>query len=139
MGELKEIRDQQESLANRAREINRKLWLAGLGAVSKAEEEGRKQLDKYRYAGEQALGGDVADRNVFFKKDWTKLWIAPLHGAVNAVQYFFLRHADALAQHLSGFFDGVRAVFANEKHVIRRTIVREDAVLAVVNPSTRRG
>ena len=27
------------------------------------EEEGRKQLDKYRYAGEQALGGDVADKN----------------------------------------------------------------------------
>lgn len=63
MGELKEIRDQQESLVERAKEINRKLWLAGLGAVSKAEEQGRKQLDKYRYAGELAIGSEAAEQN----------------------------------------------------------------------------
>lgn len=63
MGELKELRSQQESLVERAKEINRKLWLAGLGAVSKAEEEGRKQLDKYRYAGELAIGSEAADQN----------------------------------------------------------------------------
>ncbi|MFZ5757662.1 MAG: phasin family protein [Pseudomonadota bacterium] len=63
MGELKELRSQQESLVERAKEINRKLWLAGLGAVSKAEEEGRKQLDKYRYAGELAIGSEAAEQN----------------------------------------------------------------------------
>lgn len=63
MGELKEIRTQQETLIERAKEVNRKLWLAGLGAVSKAEEQGRKQLDKYRVAGEQILGKDAAEQN----------------------------------------------------------------------------
>lgn len=60
MGDLKALHTQQESLASRAREINRKLWLAGLGAVSKAEEEGRKQIDKYVFAGEQAIGSKAA-------------------------------------------------------------------------------
>ncbi|MFZ5723440.1 MAG: phasin family protein [Pseudomonadota bacterium] len=63
MGELKEIRDQQETLVARAKEMNRKLWLAGLGAVSKAEEQGRRQLDKYRQAGEQVIGTDAAEQN----------------------------------------------------------------------------
>lgn len=63
MGELKEIRSQQESLVERAKEVNRKLWLAGLGAVSKAEEKGREQLDKYRYAGELAIGAEAASQN----------------------------------------------------------------------------
>lgn len=60
MGELKDLRTQQESLVNRAKEINRKVWLAGLGAVSKAEEQGRKQLDKYVSAGERAIGSEAA-------------------------------------------------------------------------------
>lgn len=63
MGELKDLRNEQESLVNRAKEINRKLWLAGIGAVSKAEEEGRKRLDKYVSAGERAVGTDAADQN----------------------------------------------------------------------------
>ncbi len=63
MGELKDIRSQQESLVERAKEANRKLWLAGLGAVSKVETQGRKQLDKYRYAGELAIGAEAASQN----------------------------------------------------------------------------
>lgn len=64
MGELKDVRNQQDSLVERAREINRKIWLAGLGAVSKAEEESRKQLDKYVSAGERAIGGEGSvDKN----------------------------------------------------------------------------
>lgn len=64
MGQLKALReDQDSSLVDRAKEINRKLWLAGLGAVSKAEEEGRKQLDKYVSAGEEAIGEDANGQN----------------------------------------------------------------------------
>jgi polyhydroxyalkanoate synthesis regulator phasin len=63
MGELKELRTQQETLVERAREINRKVWLAGLGVVGKAEEEGRRQLDRYVSAGEKALGDEGAETN----------------------------------------------------------------------------
>ncbi len=60
MGELKELRGQQESLVHRARDINHKVWLAGLGAVSKAEEQGRKSIDRYVAAGERAIGSEAA-------------------------------------------------------------------------------
>jgi len=63
MGELKELRSQQESLVNRAKEVNRKIWLAGIGAVSKAEEQGRKQLDKYVSAGERVVGSEAGEQN----------------------------------------------------------------------------
>lgn len=63
MGELKALREQQESLVERAKVANRKLWLAGLGLVGKAEDEGRKQLEKYVAAGEKAVGTDAADAN----------------------------------------------------------------------------
>ena len=63
MGELKALRQDQESLVNRAKEINRKVWLAGLGAVSKAEEKGRARLDRLVAAGEQALGAESAEQN----------------------------------------------------------------------------
>ena len=63
MGELKALREQQDSLVERAKAVNRKLWLAGLGLVGKAEDEGRKQLEKYVAAGEKAVGAEAADAN----------------------------------------------------------------------------
>ena len=59
MGELKTLREQQETLVARAKELNHKLFLAGLGIVSKAEAESGKLLDKYAAAGAQALGAEA--------------------------------------------------------------------------------
>lgn len=56
MGELKDIREQQESIIERAKEANRKLYLAGLGAYSKAEETSEKLYDEYLKAGTEAFG-----------------------------------------------------------------------------------
>lgn len=56
MGELKNLREQQENLLNRAREANRKLYLAGLGAYSKAESASSELLDKYAQTGSEKLG-----------------------------------------------------------------------------------
>lgn len=63
MGELKELRSQQETLVHRARDINHKVWLAGLGAVSKVEDQGRKSIDRYVSAGERAIGSEAALKN----------------------------------------------------------------------------
>lgn len=60
MGELKALREQQETLVNRAKEVNRKLWLAGLGAVTRVEEEGRARLDQFVAAGRKQQGEDAA-------------------------------------------------------------------------------
>jgi polyhydroxyalkanoate synthesis regulator phasin len=56
MGELKNIREQQETLIARAKDANQKLYLAGLGAYSKAEENSSELFDKYVTTGTQALG-----------------------------------------------------------------------------------
>lgn len=59
MGELKTLREQQETLVARAKELNHKLFLAGLGIVSKAEAESGKLLDKYAAAGAEAFGAEA--------------------------------------------------------------------------------
>ena len=56
MGELKTLRAQQETLVARAKELNHKLFLASVGAFSKAEAESTKLLDKYAAQGTDALG-----------------------------------------------------------------------------------
>ena len=56
MGELKDLREQQESLLARAREANRKIYLAGLGAYSKAENQSSELFDKYVKSGTEKLG-----------------------------------------------------------------------------------
>jgi len=56
MGELKNLREQQENLLARARETNRKIYLAGLGAYSKVENSSSELLDKYAQTGSEKLG-----------------------------------------------------------------------------------
>lgn len=56
MGELKDIRAQQENLVNRARDLGNKLYLAGLGAVTKAEATSGELLDEYVARGTAELG-----------------------------------------------------------------------------------
>lgn len=56
MGELKTLREQQETLVARAKDLNHKLFLAGLGIVSKAEAESDKLLDKYASTGAEVFG-----------------------------------------------------------------------------------
>ncbi|MDF1780938.1 MAG: hypothetical protein P1U67_06535 [Alcanivoracaceae bacterium] len=56
MGELKDLRTQQEQLLGRAKELGNKLYLAGLGAVTKAEASSTEMLEKYSATGSKALG-----------------------------------------------------------------------------------
>lgn len=56
MGELKNLREEQESILARAREVNRKIYLAGLGAVSKAEGTSTELYEKYAETGAAELG-----------------------------------------------------------------------------------
>ena len=56
MGELKDLREQQENLVARAKETNRKIYLAGLGAYSKAENQSSELFDKYVKTGSEKLG-----------------------------------------------------------------------------------
>ena len=59
MGELKDLREQSESLVNRAKDLGNKLYLAGLGAYDKAEENSEDLLNKYVEAGTAAYGEDA--------------------------------------------------------------------------------
>ena len=61
MGELKDLRSQQETLVSRAKEINRKVWLAGIGAVSKAAE-----AFTVEQAGPRTLREQAEVREIFF-------------------------------------------------------------------------
>ncbi|KGD60012.1 hypothetical protein T9A_02968 [Alcanivorax jadensis T9] len=62
MGELKDLREQSETLVNRAKELGNKLYLAGLGAYEKAEEGSEELLNKYVEAGTEAFGEDAEDK-----------------------------------------------------------------------------
>ena len=62
MGELKDLREQSESLVNRAKDLGNKLYLAGLGAYDKAEENSEELLNKYVAAGTEAFGEDAESK-----------------------------------------------------------------------------
>ena len=62
MGELKDIREQQENLINKAKEFNRRIYLAGLGAVSKAGSTSDELYDKYVKTGSEAFGEDADNK-----------------------------------------------------------------------------
>ena len=62
MGELKDLREQSESLVNRAKELGNKLYLAGLGAYEKAEEGSEELLNKYVENGSKAFGDDAESK-----------------------------------------------------------------------------
>lgn len=59
MGELKDLREQQEELLNRAKELGNKLYLAGLGAYSKAGSTSSELVEKYVEAGSEAFGEEA--------------------------------------------------------------------------------
>lgn len=63
MGELKDLRAQQENLVSRARELGNKLYLAGLGAVSKAETTSNELLDEYVARGTAEFGEAAAGKH----------------------------------------------------------------------------
>lgn len=56
MGELKELREQQETLVARAKGLGSKLYLAGIGAVTKAEATSSELLEQYIATGSRVLG-----------------------------------------------------------------------------------
>lgn len=56
MGELKDIREQQETLINRAKTLGNKLYLAGLGAYSKVSDGSEALYSQYLEAGGEAYG-----------------------------------------------------------------------------------
>lgn len=62
MGDLKTLRAQQESLVERAKELNQKLFLAGVGVAGKVDAESTKLLDKYAAAGAAVLGDKAAGK-----------------------------------------------------------------------------
>lgn len=59
MGELKDIREQQDTLISRVRALGSKLYLAGLGAYSKVSDGSDTLYHQYLEAGIQARGDDA--------------------------------------------------------------------------------
>ncbi len=60
MGELKNLSEEQTKLVERVKSVAQQVYLANLGLVAKAEEEGQKQYDKLVAAGEKARGEQAA-------------------------------------------------------------------------------
>lgn len=56
MGELKDLRQQQENLVARARDLSNKLYLAGLGAITRLESTSSELLDSALEKGKTAFG-----------------------------------------------------------------------------------
>ncbi|EKF74466.1 hypothetical protein A11A3_08595 [Alcanivorax hongdengensis A-11-3] len=63
MGELKDLREQSETLVNRAKDLGNKLYLAGLGAYDKAEESSEELYSKYVEAGTEAYGDSAEGKS----------------------------------------------------------------------------
>lgn len=60
MGELKNLSEEQTKLVERVKTVAQQVYLANLGLVAKAEEEGQKQYGKLVAAGEKARGEQAA-------------------------------------------------------------------------------
>lgn len=65
MGELKEIRAQQDNLINRAKTLSNKLYLASLGAYSKASDGSETLYGQYLEAGNEAYGEHAGNKPKF--------------------------------------------------------------------------
>ncbi|MDP2228624.1 MAG: phasin family protein [Moraxellaceae bacterium] len=61
MGELKQLSEQQQGLVERVKEIGQQVYLANLGLVTRAEEEGRKQYDRLVAAGAEVRADKAAE------------------------------------------------------------------------------
>ncbi|ASK35094.1 hypothetical protein [Alloalcanivorax mobilis] len=59
MGELKQLREQQQTLIHRAKRLSNTLYLAGLGAYSKATNHSEALYQRYLEEGTQAYGDDA--------------------------------------------------------------------------------
>lgn len=62
MGELKDIREQQGSLINRAKTLGNTLYLAGLGAYSKVSNGSEALYSEYLAIGGDAYGDQAEDK-----------------------------------------------------------------------------
>lgn len=61
MGELKQVSEQQQGLVERVKSIGEQVYLANLGLVAKAEEEGKKQYDRLLAAGTEVRAEKAAE------------------------------------------------------------------------------
>lgn len=63
MGASKDFQEQQDNLRQRTRDLGDKLYLAGLGAYSKASNKSRTLYDQCVQAGSQTLSDEDNDRS----------------------------------------------------------------------------
>lgn len=61
MGELKQLSEQQQGLVERVKDLGQQVYLANLGLVARAEEEGRKQYDRLVAAGTEVRADKAAE------------------------------------------------------------------------------
>lgn len=61
MGELKQVSEQQQGLVERVKGLGEQVYLANLGLVAKAEEEGKKQYERLLAVGTEARAGKAAE------------------------------------------------------------------------------
>ncbi|MCU5783796.1 hypothetical protein MA04_03096 [Alcanivorax balearicus MACL04] len=63
MGELKELREERANLVNRAKSLANTLYLASLGAYSKANEKSEELYGHYLSTGAQAYGDEAEGKS----------------------------------------------------------------------------
>ncbi|HCE41528.1 phasin family protein [Alloalcanivorax profundimaris] len=63
MGELKDLREEQDKLLSRVKDFGNKLYLAGLGAYSKAGDGSEELYEEYVKAGTEAYGDDAEGKS----------------------------------------------------------------------------
>jgi hypothetical protein len=61
MGELKQVSEQQQGLVERVKSLGEQVYLANLGLVSKAEEEGKKQYERLLAVGAESRAEKAAE------------------------------------------------------------------------------
>ncbi|MDO8268206.1 MAG: phasin family protein [Moraxellaceae bacterium] len=61
MGELKQVSEQQQGLVERVKSLGEQVYLANLGLVAKAEEEGKKQYERLIAVGTEARAEKAAE------------------------------------------------------------------------------
>ena len=61
MGELKQVSEQQQGLVERVKGLGEQVYLANLGLVAKAEEEGKKQYERLLAVGTESRADKAAE------------------------------------------------------------------------------
>ena len=141
--------------AKQVKESAQQIWLAGLGAFSKAQNEGRKVFDSLVKQGEQIeqRTRNVAEATIETAKEQAsktfemaagkfdkleQVFESRVHSSLNRLGVLTSKDVEGLSRQVAELSESVRALLAQGKRAVARPVVKKPAVKAPAKKVVRK-